>query len=115
MWKAITLAGMLALGLGSAAAARTADVPTATKELRLYGLPIFTSDGVEIGVVSDTGTDEDDQLVLLAEIAMPLGMGAQTVAIPLDLVAVKTDRVDLSLTAAQVRETLSRAQRDVST
>jgi len=110
MWKAITLAGMLTLALGSAAAARTADVPAATEELRrLYGLPIITSDGVEIGVVSDTGTDEDDQLVLLTELAMPLVTGAQTVAIPLDLVVVKIDRVDLSLTAAQVRATLSRA------
>jgi len=49
MWKAITFA-MLALALDSPAAARTADVPTATEELPLYGLPIFTSDGVEIGV-----------------------------------------------------------------
>ena len=114
MWKTIALAGMLAFTVGSAAAARIADVPTGTKELRLYGLPIFTSDGVEIGVVSDTGTDEDDRLVLLAEITMPLGIGAQTVAIPLDLIEVKSDRVDLSLTAAQVRETISRAQRDVS-
>jgi len=39
---------------------------------------------------------------------MPLGMGTKTVAIPFDLIAVKTDRVDLSLTSAEVRE------RDVS-
>ena len=113
MWKAI-LAGMLACGLsGAPAIARASlEVPTAQGEVRLYGLPIFTSDGVEIGAVAETGTDEDGHLVLLAEISMPPGVGAQLVAVPLDLIALRTDRINLSLTLTEVRKTLASAERD---
>ena len=113
MWKAIAAAGMLALALAPLpAAARAApDLRDAAPQARLYGLPIYTSDGVEIGAVTATGTDEDGHTVLLAEIGMPLGIGTQTVAIPLDLIALRGNWIDLSLTATEVRQTLSNAAR----
>jgi hypothetical protein len=107
-------AAMLALALEPvpAFASAAAELPMARAEATLYGLPIFTTDGVEIGAAANAGTDEDGHTVLLAEIGMPLGIGTQTVAIPLELLALRGDRIDLSLTATEVRERLSSAARD---
>jgi hypothetical protein len=109
MWNAI-LAGFFAFALSVAAIARAApEAPIAKQETQLYGLPIFTSDGVRVGVVAETGTDNDGRLVLLSELERPLGIGMQIVAIPLELIVIHADRVDLFLTAAEVRERLSKA------
>jgi hypothetical protein len=48
-------------------------------------------------------------LVLLAEVGRPLGIGTETVAIPLDLAAFGRDRIDLSLTEREVRDILAAA------
>jgi PRC-barrel domain len=114
MWKAIVGAGMLAFVLGSAPALARPEPerPAAEVTAPLYRLAIFTSDGVEIGAVTDTGTDEDGHTVLLAEIGQPLGFGLETVAIPLDLITLKDNRIDLSLTASEVRDILASAARN---
>jgi sporulation protein YlmC with PRC-barrel domain len=114
MWKATLAAGMLAfmLGSGPAFARPEPEVPAAEATSPLYGLAVFTSDGVQIGAVTDTGTDEDGQTVLLAEVGLPLGLGTETVAIPLDLVALKGDRIDLTLTESEVRDILTAAARN---
>jgi len=111
MWKEIIAAGILAFALVPAPAfARTApELSAAEAPAPLLGLPVFTSDGVEIGAVTDTGTDEDGRLVLLAEVGRPLGIGTETVAIPLDLAAFGRDRIDLSLTEREVRDILAAA------
>src|SRR6478752_7283191 len=113
MWNAI-LAGMLAFALSAlpAIARASPDLPTTKGEVRLYGLPIFTSDGVQIGTVAETGTDDDGHLVLLAELEQPLGIGTQTVAIPVELTVLHTDRIGLLLTVTEVRERLSSAEAD---
>ena len=113
MWNAI-LAGMLAFALSAlpAIARASPDLPTTKGEVRLYGLPIFTSDGVQFGAVAETGTDDDGRLVLLAEVEQPLGIGTQTVAIPVELIVLHTDRIDLLLTVTEVRERLSSAEAD---
>jgi hypothetical protein len=72
-----------------------------------YGLPIFTSDGVQIGAVAETGTDDDGHLVFLAELPKPLGIGTEAVAIPLELMVLRKDRVNLLLTATEVRQRLT--------
>lgn len=114
MWKEIAAVGILAFALGpTPALARTVpELPAAEASAPLVGLPVFTSDGVEIGAVTDTGTDEDGHLVLLAEVGRPLGIGTETVAIPLDLVAFGKDRIDLSLTETEVRAILAAAARN---
>ena len=105
---------MLAFSISPAPAfaSLAAELPIIRAEATLYGLPIFTTDGVEIGAAAATGTDEDGHTVLLAGIAMPLGIGTQTVAIPLELLALRGDRIDLSLTATEVKERLSSGARD---
>jgi hypothetical protein len=111
MWKEIVAVGILAFALGSTpTSARTAhELPAAEAQMPLLGLPVYTSDGVEIGAVTDTGTDEDGRLVLLAEVGRPLGIGTETVASPLDLAAFGRDRIDLSLTEREVRDILAAA------
>lgn len=114
MWKATLAAGTLAflLGSGPALARTEPELPAAEATSPLYGLAIFTSDGVKIGAITDTGTDEDGHTVLLAEIGLPLGFGTETVAIPLDLVVFKDNRIDLSLTATEVSDILASAGRN---
>ena len=76
----------------------------------LVGLPIFTSEGKEIGKVLATGIDEDDQPVLVAEIERPLGIGADAVAIPTELFVRKSHRIELTITDAEVRDRLAGAK-----
>ena len=115
MWKATLAAGIFAFMLGSGPVTRPAraqSLPAAEAASPLYGLAIFTSDGVKIGAITDTGTDEDGHTVLLADIGLPLGFGTETVAIPLDLVVFKDNRIDLSLTATEVSDILASAGRN---
>ena len=85
--------------------------PPPTAERGVVGLPIFTSDGEEIGVVLATGTDEDGLAVLIAEIKRPLGMASIAVAIPTDMFALMTDRIALAITEAEVSQRLASADR----
>jgi len=85
--------------------------PAAKVEAELIGLPIFSADGKRIGKVLAVGTDEDDHPVLVGEIERPLGMvGAELVAIPTDMFVRKTDRIELAITAAEIRSKLSRKE-----
>ena len=114
MRLSIIAAGIFALMVGPmpVLAGMAPEPPAAEEAAPIYGIAIFTSDGVKIGTVTDTGTDEDGSTVLLAEIGQPLGIGAETVAIPLDLVVLKDNRIDLSLTATEVGDMLAGARRN---
>jgi hypothetical protein len=57
-----------------------------------------------------TGIDDDDQVVLVAEIARPLGIGADAVAIPTDMFVRKANRIELTITDAEVRDRLAQAK-----
>jgi hypothetical protein len=112
MWNSI-VAGMLAVALSAVPTiARAApELPSANAEARLYGLPIFTSDGLRIGAVAETGTDDDGYMVLLlAELEGTISTGPQIVAIPLELILLRADRIDLFLSETEVRERLSAAK-----
>jgi PRC-barrel domain protein len=113
MWKAI-LAGVLVFAVSvvpDMARAAPAE-PIVKEDVQLYGLPIFTSDGVQIGAVAETGTDDNGHLVLLAELANPLGIGTETVAIPLELIMLHNDRINLLLTETEVSQRLLRNKGD---
>jgi PRC-barrel domain len=86
--------------------------PAAKADPGLVGLPIFSSDGKEIGRVLATGIDDDDQAVLVAEIARSLGIGADAVAIPTDMFVRKGNRIELTITDAEVRDRLARAKHE---
>jgi PRC-barrel domain len=102
---------VVALAATAPAAAQHSRKPAAGQADRaLVGLPLFSSDGKRIGRVLATGTDDDDQAVLVAEIAWPLGIGSHAVAIPSDLFVRKAGRVELTITAAEVAERISKSE-----
>jgi hypothetical protein len=68
----------------------------------LAGLPLYTADGKEIGKVITMGLDDDDEPVLVAEIERRLGLGLTAIAVPTDMFARKGDRIELTLTEAEV-------------
>lgn len=75
------------------------------------GWPIYTSDGKAIGRVIATGFDEDNKPVLVAEIARPLGLGPQAVAIPTNLFVRRPGRIELTITEVEVNARLRRGER----
>lgn len=75
------------------------------------GLPLYTSDGKLIGKVLALGVDEDNETVMVAEIARSLGLGPTAIAVPFNLINAskgRTDRVELTLTEAEVNARLRR-------
>jgi hypothetical protein len=105
------LTPMPAAAHDAAAVSPHSSQPPPTAELAVVGLPIFASDGQEIGKVLATGTDEDGLAVLVAEIKWPLGLGSIAVAIPTDMFVLMTDRIVLAITEAEVSQRLARAGR----
>jgi sporulation protein YlmC with PRC-barrel domain len=77
----------------------------------LIGLPVYTSDGRLVGKISDLGRKGHGQGVLIAELERPLGLGPQTVAIPIDMFVQRPDRIELTITADQVNDRLAGADR----
>jgi hypothetical protein len=73
------------------------------------GLPVYTADGKAIGKVLATGTDEDNQPVLVAEIERSLGLGPEAIAIPTDMFVRKQGRIELNLTETEVNARLGRS------
>jgi hypothetical protein len=72
----------------------------------LAGLPLYTADGKEIGKVITMGLDEDDKPVLVAEVERRLGLGLTAIAVPTDMFVRKGDRIELTLTEAEVNAKL---------
>jgi hypothetical protein len=104
---------VLAVPLAAApgiAQAQKPQQPRATKpehpQPSLAGLPLYTADGKQIGKVIAMGLDEEDRPVLVAEIAQPLGLGPMAIAVPTDMFVRKGNRVELTLTEAEVNARL---------
>jgi hypothetical protein len=110
----VVAAAIVALSGAPTFARFAAAAPNTSEEGQRIGIPIFTSDGAEIGVVTATGTDEDGHFVLLTELGTALGLNAQTVAIPMELLVVRSDRVDLLLSIEEIRQRLARANQERS-
>lgn len=103
----LTGALVAAMGLTNPALAqqRSDRPPLSQIDESVIGLPIFSSDGVRMGVVTEVGTD-DGEPVIVAEIDQPLGIGAVPVAIPTDMFVHTGQAIKLTITARQVRRTL---------
>ena len=73
----------------------------------LAGLPIFSSDGVKVGEVSNvkTGLDGRPQMIL-AELGSFLGLGTSTVLITPDELESRSDGLQLRMPAEQIRSVL---------
>jgi hypothetical protein len=106
---ALTVAVTLAPGMAQTREQRSPQPPAARQQQpdpSLAGQPLYTSDGKEIGTILTTGLDEDNEPVLVAEIAQPLGFGPTAVAVPTNMFVRKGTRVELTLTEAEVHAKL---------
>jgi hypothetical protein len=107
---ALALTSMTAAAHDAAAVSQHPSPPaTPMAQRAVVGLPIFTSDGEEIGKALATGTDEDGLAVVVAQIERPLGTGSIAVAIPTYMFMPMTDRIVLAITEAEVGQRLDRA------
>jgi hypothetical protein len=107
-------AAALALVLAGAQAApqdAQRQPPTTPRQQVPAGLPLYSSDGKLLGRVIAAGVDSDNEPVLVAEIQRPLGIGPQAIAIPTDLFVQRRDRIELTITAAEVNARLRGAGR----
>lgn len=84
--------------------------PSAEIKNDVIGLPIRSSDGQYIGIVTHTGVAEGESL-LIAEVERPLGLGSDLLAIPNNMYVKKGDFIELTKTAAYVRAKLNRNRR----
>jgi hypothetical protein len=68
----------------------------------LEGMPLYSSDGKQIGKVITMGLDEDNQTVLVAEVERQLGLGPMAIAVPVDMFVRKGQRIELTITETEV-------------
>jgi hypothetical protein len=97
---------------GPAPAAEERNAASAQPDRTLVGLPIYSLDGKQIGRILAVGVDDGNRPVLVAEVDRPLGIGADAVAIPFDMFVRKPDRIELTITAQEVAERVSGAERE---
>ena len=109
---ALAIAATLAVALVVVApAAQYERTPlTANVAGAIIGLPVFSSDGKQLGKVLAEGVDEDDQAVIVATVERPFGISPHVAAIPIYLFVQRPDRIVLKITAEQVANRLFRAQ-----
>ena len=108
------LAGLFALSLALVPHAvaqqqEQADAPANEIDQGVVGLPIHTSDGHEIGLVTEAGID-DGEAILIGEIERPLGLGPDVVVITSEMFVNRGDHIELTLTAEQVRDRLAKPE-----
>jgi PRC-barrel domain len=99
MLKPLALAVALAVTVATSAAQDLSNTA--------IGLPVFTSDGREIGLVTEVASEPLGQSMLIAEVERPGGIGPRAVAIPPDMFVQRADRIELSLTFEQVTDRLA--------
>jgi hypothetical protein len=78
---------------------------TAQPETSVIGLPIYGSDGTKIGEATEVGMHEGQQAI--AAQLEPSLMGAK-VLIPAKMMTQQGDRLELAMTAEQVRKQISK-------
>jgi hypothetical protein len=113
MLKALLVAGALALaGTTTSALAQEKQPPAAQPEVTLVGLPVYSSDGHKLGAVTEVGVS-GTQRALRAEIGGFLGLGSSPVVIPANMFEHKGDRIEVLMTADEVKDTISKQKRQL--
>ena len=108
MLKLRLAAGLLALGLaGTASMAQQSQSPAAQVEPALVGLVIYSSDGEKLGHVTQVGIAEGKPAVA-AQLGGFLDVAPSMVVIPVAMFEQKPDRIELAMSAAEVKDTLSK-------
>ena len=100
----LSLAIMLA---GLPASAQQSPPPTTQPGTAVVGLPIYSSDGHKLGEVTGTSAIGNNP-ALRAEMGTFLGLGPSIVLIDAEVFQKKADRIELTMTAAEVKEKLSK-------
>ena len=109
--RSVLTALVLAVTLVTApASAQQAEPPGTQEETTLVGLPLYSADGEKLGEITQVGMHGEHKAVQ-AEIGGFLAMGPKTVIIPLVALEQKAGRVELGMTAAEVKDMLSRNQK----
>ena len=107
MPRRLLAAVALAAGLAAAPASAQQSTPPAQVEVELVGLPVFSSDGHKLGEVTQVGMSAAGPAVQ-AQIGGFLGLGPSTVVIPAASFERKPDRIELPMTAEDVKDRVSR-------
>jgi len=84
--------------------------PSASAESGLVGLAVYSSDGQKLGDVTHAGM-AGDQMVVRADFGNSLGFGPIAVIIPAALFVQKADRLEMKMTADEVKIQLAEQQR----
>jgi PRC-barrel domain len=103
---ALALAAATPLAVTSVQAQQS-ETQAAEPTTTAIGLPIYTSDGEHLGEVVQI-ISYGDKPALRAEIGSFLGLGATTAVIPANMFERKPDRIELTMTAAEVRDTVAK-------
>jgi hypothetical protein len=109
MVRQVLAAGILAAAIAASPAMAQPAQPSAPAEATLVGLAVYSSDGQRLGQVTHAGMS-GDQPAVRAEIGNFLGIGPSAVIIPADSFVQKSDRIEISMTAAEVKDRLSEQQ-----
>lgn len=108
MLRSALIAAALALPFAASmpCSAQQEAPPAEQSETGLVGLPVYSSDGEKLGEVMEVGTVAG-QRALRAEIGAFLGMGPTPVLIPAAMFQHRTDRIEVAMTAAEVRTSVT--------
>jgi len=78
----------------------------------LVGLPVYSSDGQKLGEVAEVGLSSG-QAAVRAEMGEFLGLGTASFEIDATLFEIKTDRIEVAMTADAIKDTVTK-QREQS-
>jgi hypothetical protein len=85
--------------------------PGAQADAALVGLPVYSSDGQRLGQIAEVGTSSG-QSAVRAEMDEVLGIGTRSVIIVAEVFQKKDDRIELTMTADEVKDTLSKQRQE---
>ena len=100
-------AGIMALAL----AASQGLAQQSGTQTGLIGLPVYSSDGQKLGQITEVGTSLGRPAVR-ADMDEIVGIGPRSVVIAADIIQQWSDRVELTLSAAEVRARLFRQKQE---
>jgi hypothetical protein len=106
MLKSLLIASALVLAsTTTSVVAQEKQPPAAQAEAALVGLPVYSSDGQKLGEIIEVGSSRG-QPAVRAEIGEFMGLGSTPVVIPANIFERKGDRVEIRMTADEVKDTI---------
>ncbi len=102
---------VIAVGLVFASAPSLSQIqmlPDAQAEAQILQLPVYSSDGQNLGRIMQVAVVEGKLKGVRAELGESLGIGTAAVLIGAEVLEQKPDRLEITMTAAQVRDVLVR-------